>query len=438
MKGNKLCAMTLRGTMLVGSLVLAVGAARAQPAGPPPGYFDIPPGFDFPADKQILEQFRTTGNLSAQRLHVWNVFAGMTQPTPDGKHAIFETWYSADETFQSGPGLQANAPRRVVRRFAPPRQFQAQPGQPGLQAAGTGLFSEVMFNYANYRHVRTQKLYQQSTLQTLKQSGAADPAIPNNRTIPAFPAESVSLKTIWWPIKKTGMTVLPVWDPEFNTPRAGGNPPQTWARVVAVDPSRQTIPSGESTTISFAGTPHPNSAVVSLSAFHYFQLDQQGVDAVMANGRTAAFVEMVFGDRPLQAGDYVAFLGTHLTTKEIDDWVWATFWWHDRANVGPFAADRPATVQGVWRNYLMSSSYDLELPRESNGTAHITFNPWLEAHFPNGLVSNCMNCHNRAGFQPTNFLPIFRGKPNLATDPAYKAGQLRTDFLWSVPFEAQP
>ena len=54
-----------------------------------------------------------------------------------------------------------------------------------------------------------------------------------------------------------------------------------------------------------------------------------------------------------------------------------------------------------------------------------------------GIVSNCMNCHNRAGWRPTDFRPIFRGKPDLAGDPAYKAGQLRTDFLWSLPFEAK-
>jgi hypothetical protein len=434
MQRDKPFVMTILRAMLAVGLIVAGGAAaQGQPQ---PGYFDIPPGFDFPANKQTLGQFRASGDLSAQRLHVWNVFAGMTQPTPDGKYAIFETWYSSEETFQSGPSLQATVPRRVVRRFAPPRQFDAQPGQPGLQAAGSALFSEVMFNYANYKHVRDHKLYLQSTLDELKQTGTADPAIPNNRTVPAFPNDSVSLKTVWWPVKKTGMTVMPIWDSEFNPIRPAGNPMETWARVVAVDPSRQTIPPGESTTISFAGTTHPNAAVVSLSAFHYFQLDQQGVDAVMANPRTPDFVQAVFG-RPLQVGDYVAFVGTHLTTKEIDDWVWATFWWHDRPTVGAFAADRPAAVKGVWRNYLMSASYDLELPREIDGTPHTTFNPWLEAGFVQGIVSNCMNCHNRAGWRPTSFRPIFRGKPDLANDPAYRAGQLRTDFLWSLPFEAK-
>src|SRR5712692_3543900 len=114
----------------------------------------------------------TTGNLTAQRLHVWNVFAGMTQRTPDGKYAIFETWYSEEETFQTGPAPQAAAPRRVVRRFDQPKQLQAPPGSPLLEAAGTALMSEVLFNYKNYNHVRTNKLYVADVLERLRQTGA--------------------------------------------------------------------------------------------------------------------------------------------------------------------------------------------------------------------------------------------------------------------------
>src|SRR6185437_7659144 len=95
----------------VSKLILAIGAvssfalspAIGQQLNPPPGYFDIPAGFDFPADKQKLEQFRASGDVHAQRLHVWNIFAGMTQTTPDGRFAIFETWFSEDEAFATGP-----------------------------------------------------------------------------------------------------------------------------------------------------------------------------------------------------------------------------------------------------------------------------------------------------------------------------------------------
>jgi hypothetical protein len=173
---------------IVAALAAGCTGAFAQATGPQPGYFDIPAGFDFPADKQTLEQYRTSGNLAAQRTHVWNVFAGMTQPTPDGKHAIFETWYSENEAFATGPEPQAVGPKQVKRRFRNPQQLQGLPGQPAPQAAGSELLSEVMFNYPNYNHIRSKALFLQDNLITLRQTGAADPQIPNNRTVPPFPS----------------------------------------------------------------------------------------------------------------------------------------------------------------------------------------------------------------------------------------------------------
>ena len=86
--------------------------------------------------------------------------------------------------------------------------------------------------------------------------------------------------------------------------------------------------------------------------------------------------------------------------------------------------------------------FDLSLPREKDGTPHVAFNPWLEARFRDGghgggVVSNCMNCHNRASFPDIAFLPIYRGDPDLQNDPAFAGGRLRTDFLWSVPDQSQ-
>ena len=422
--------------VLAGAVCGGTYNACAQTVTPQPGYFDIPPGFDFPADKQTLGQFRTTGDVSAQRKHVWNVFAGMTQPTPDNQHAIFETWYSEDETFDNNATPQAVGPRRVVRRFRVPQQMTGIPGQAAPEAAGDALLSEVMFNFANYNQVRTKHLSQLSEIQQLLQTGLSDPEIPNNKTVPAFPNDAISLKTIWWPVAKDKMTPLPVWDNDTTNPTRP-HPHQTWKRIVAIDPTRTNVPPNETTTISYHGS-HPDSHVVGLDKFHVVVLDQQTADNANNNGRLKNFVNDVLG-RDLQAGDSVVLIGTHLTTKEIDDWVWATFWWHDRPDDGPFAADRTDNVKGVWRNYVVSVTYDLNLPMESDNTPHIAYNPYIEADFPSGILSNCMNCHHRAAMHPPQnpppFLPITRGNPDLS-DAAFARGLLRTDYLWSIPFNA--
>jgi hypothetical protein len=252
---STICFSFAKITLIAAATTLATEALAQAPT-PQPGYFDIPSGFDFPADKQTLEGFRKAGDLSAQRKHVWNVFAGMTQPTPDNKFAIFETWYSEDEAFATGPSPQAIGPRRVVKTFRVPQQFLGVPGQAGPQAAGDALLSEVMFNFANYNHIRTKTLFSQAELDRLLQSGDKDPEIANNTTIPAFPAESIS-----WPFAKDKPTPMPIFDPETETtipPGAHGYP--TWKRVVVIDPTRTNIPQSETMTIQFHG-PKPNSGM---------------------------------------------------------------------------------------------------------------------------------------------------------------------------------
>jgi len=417
--------------LVLSSILVCVFAA----VGPPTGYYDIPKGYDFPADSATLEKYRSGQNVHAQRLHVWNVFTGMTEPTPDGKYAIWETWFSESETFQAGAAPQAVGPRRITRQFRQPRQFRPPKGVAAPEAAGTGLLSFVLYNYSAYNHIRTHKLNMGSELNEEMQQGTPDPKVPGDRMIVDFPNDAVSLKTIWWPVAKDKVTPMPVWDPESNPKLPNGNAYPTWPRVVAIDPLNGNVPPNQTTSIMFLGKTFPNTHVVGLSAFHYVVLDAQTAASAMANGQIATFAQRVLG-RALQAGDYTVFAGTHLTTKEIGDWVWATFWWHDRPNEGPYAADRPSSVQGKWANYLMNASYDLNLPHEADQTSHITFNPWLEAGFRDGIESNCMNCHNRASWQPISFLPIFRGDPDMKNDPAFAKERLRTDFLWSIPFNA--
>ncbi|MBV8848133.1 MAG: hypothetical protein JOZ16_00955 [Methylobacteriaceae bacterium] len=429
------------GLSIAFGVLLYSQAARAQAATPPSGYFDIPSGFDFPADKQVLEQYRSQANVPAQRTHVWNVFAGMTQPTPDGKLARFETWFSEDDTFD--PGASALSPRTTITmpRFQLPNQFRSS--GPGFgptaapEAPGSAVLSFVLYNFAGYNHVRTNKLYERATLNALMRSGAPDAKIPRDRTVPSFPAGAVVLKTVWWPVAKDKISAMPIWDPELNPAQATGNPISTWARYIGVDPTRPTVPAGETADIVYDGQTKRASHIVDLKRFHSMVLDQNAVNGINSDGVLASVAQKSFG-RPLAVGDYAVLVATHLTTKEIDDWVWATFWWHDKPDDGPFAANRLATVSGPWRNYLMSASYDLNLPKSNDNSPHVAFNPWLEARFPDGghgsgVVSNCMNCHNRASWPEINFLPVNRGEPDLTGDAAYAARRLRTDFLWSIP-----
>jgi hypothetical protein len=212
----------------------------------------------------------------------------------------------------------------------------------------------------------------------------------------------------------------------LNPPSQRGNNFTTWKRLVAVDPSRRDIPPNETTNVVFNG-PHPNSRVISLSKLYGFQITANELDTVRKSPAPGA--------SSAQIGDFAVLVALHYTTKEIPQWVWATFWWHDNPDAGPFGADRVSQVSGVWRNYLMSATFSMDTPKAADGTPPISFNPWLEARFPNGLNSNCMACHQRAVW-PTDgtFLPIVRGSMN-PNDPYFK-NDTKLDFLWSMAFES--
>jgi hypothetical protein len=144
--------------------------------------------------------------------------------------------------------------------------------------------------------------------------------------------------------------------------------------------------------------------------------------------------------RDLEEGDQLVLIAMHATTKEIPEWTWMTWFWHDRPDAGARGADRLPAVKGVWRNYLMEVAFDATLPREPDGSPHIAYNPVLEARFPNGILSNCLACHRRSTWPQEEFLPITRGAnavdkslfPPDGKDPAFSDDKLRLDFMWSI------
>jgi hypothetical protein len=413
---------------VVGTLALALTASiwlRAQTTVQP-----IPPGFDFPADEKVLLKLRDGNDVAGMRRHAWMVFAGLTAPTPTGE-AVWETWHSAEETFEPTPPPPPGAVRRPQRNFRRPRQF-AQVGPAPPPAVGDSLASFTLFNAELRNFVLKHQLQTKTALGKINDSFPPQTPIAD-RKIPDFPREAVALKTVWWIVKRQGFTAMPIWDAELNPVLPTGNPPRTWKRCVAVDATRATIPPDETTTMPCNGQPGKGTRVVALERFYHFPLTQAQIDAMR---KTAVDIPNLSTATP---GDFGALVAMHYTTKEIPDWVWATFWWHDQPDSNPFGAHRPVEVKEVWRNYVMAEAYSMDTPKEQDGSARAAYNPWLEARFVNGTVSNCMTCHRRAVFagQATDddFLPVTRGTPP-ANDPRFK-GATAVDFLWSIVIESR-
>jgi hypothetical protein len=415
--------------LLAAAAYLGTLAVHAQPA----DYRGIPDGFDFPANKAALERERAAGNMAALRRHGWMLFAGLNELTPDGM-PVWTTWYRIDEAFAAA-GSAPSASRDLAMRFTKPNQVKDAGSTP--DAPRDSALSFVLFNWENFNHIRSKKLFTRKGLDRINRTYRS--ITPwDKRTIPAFPERAVALKTLWWPAAGDGKTALPVWDNEPTQPLDENNPFRTWKRVVAVDATRQDVPDTETADVTFYDTAYPSSRIVGLNRFYNRRVDAAmlaTIDAIKDDG-VRILVKKVLG-RDLRVGDYILFLGFHATTKEIDDWTWQTFWWHDKPLDGKFAAGRPDAVKGVWRNYLMAVAADEVNPKEPDGSPLIGFNPWLEGTFRAGTQSNCMSCHHRASHPRVSFLPVRRGPPDTRDDPAFKPGRLQTDFLWSIVDQAK-
>lgn len=450
---------------------LAVALLAAWSSGPPPNRFayeGIPARFGFPASAAVLQGYVYAGNDRAVRAHAWSVWAGMTSPTGSRENGralpVWETWYPVSEVFARNSDLSPASERgRVHRReFVPLRQSEHAGRAFGNEPAA--VLSFVKYDRPAALHVRSEGIYLQATLAALKKGFDRARTPVEERAIAPFPSDSVVIKPVFWLVENPGsgkapggLTVLPYWDAKYPPP-PHGQPPgsSTWAKCVAVDPSGKHV--GETRTVDCNGAkgkPRPVKAkVIGLDRFYAVRLSNPAdVAAAQAVFRTSPD-RLPPGDKDADLGDYMVLVAMHVTTKEMPDWTWETFWWSPTPDAPPFGHDRPASVEGVWRNYDMCASYSMVTPRQPDGRPHACFNPYLETDlgptsffrvgtqwFPPdpmaGTQSNCMSCHARAAYPSTsnprtaNYGRIFN-EGYLAPDDPYFAHLSRVDFLWSV------
>jgi hypothetical protein len=109
--------------------------------------------------------------------------------------------------------------------------------------------------------------------------------------------------------------------------------------------------------------------------------------------------------------------GLHLMTKELDHWLWITLWWSPEPDED-FGADRPASIEGIWKNYKMCAvtafeegdpapggGFEADHPTLAAALAAVhggeggpswCSNPYLEKGHGNA-GSSCIGCHQHGG-----------------------------------------
>ncbi len=151
------------------------------------------------------------------------------------------------------------------------------------------------------------------------------------REIPPFPAGAVVLKTAWQVVyarkgNRTGP--LYVWNAElWKVMKASGKnqskDPSRFGSSVTID----TTPGRECKDTDYG-------SLVPLSCFFYYKI--KGKQDLQSLQTSLAVFVGTEGPGAGAENAYLVLVAIHITTKEIPDWVWATFWWNNSATRDPF------------------------------------------------------------------------------------------------------
>lgn len=412
------------------------------------------PGFAFPRDSNTVKGWIESYDTLSQYQHAWGIWTGLTTLT-DQKGSfgdalrVFETWLTPEEIIhamnKNDKGLLTNGSdiRSNRANLRVPRQFGH--GGLGLRQDIDSVFEAHSYSPSASAYALKNKVFSAIQLAKYAEKGNSIPPFPDNAitTKPAYKILRAS--------KGDSIFSIPVWppDPSSGYPKPTGYKESTWNNSIQINIK--------------AKKSDPANRIYALRDFIYYQMNKE--DAEVFNAR----VEPTRNPN-VSAGDIAILVGMHVTTREIANWTWQTYWWVPDAAKPAFPSSkaiadaRPAQLTGAARHYAMSITYYMVNPTEPYATSEIVtgkpyygFNPYLEAKFDSfkpgelskvyidaktsvptgvGIRSNCMSCHRMAAVSKVNFqdAPGFVGDAYISqTNPVFK-DMLLTDFAWSVVF----
>lgn len=479
-------ACTLLCAAALSSALLSVAHADPVPL-PDPKI----PGYAFPQDEATLMKWVNNPGPGSQKninLHGWGLWTSLTAPSGQREFGlpnapVFLTWLTPEEIQQLPPsGTESpnkNKPARVLKLQAPRQLTHGAQGKAALLESAarrattdgtpmgtrdTNVVVTVGYNPAAQAFAQQNNLFSLKALQAMAAAGKS--------SIPTFPNGAVTTKPVYKVVSKANMLqgtsiyVTTAWPgtPAVPLPASdqqGAYGETVWPGCIYIDASNAGTSKAKGIDADCSG-PDPQSTY-GLGDF---------ISLPVTSDNVAQVTTLVEGQATVAAGDHVILMAMHVTSREISEWTWETFFWTPDASRPPtpssraVADARPAQLKGAAAHYAMSIAYQMVAPNQpvnggrSVGAPVIAFNPYLEAGLPassfgtppplnvgvknlktgkvfigtQGVQTNCMSCHAAAtiaaqGGQPLNYVTNFYFPRN---DPAFNK-TLQTDFLWSIP-----
>lgn len=474
---------------------------------PPDSQF--PANFDYPQSSATVQGWVQSRDGHRERVHAYCLFAGLNQPAQGSSVPVWRTWLTSTQAFPNqynpwppqaaakgseGPQPARTVPINEARSRAagklgaivntPPTYlvnnavatnpsytpclqsvvdknsgtllgYTLKDGQV-FQSNGDIMVAAVSYNQAALQNILNTTLYNAVTLNGQLPGQATSPS----NSVTPFPADSIVLKVMLWPVNGggttwTAVTALPIWDWDANKPGspsdgqyAGYEMQQFWTNAVAIS-SGPVTQSGGVQRVQFLygvldqnGKPlGPNTydgQLVGLDRFYSRKYSDADLAALSPCDRAILDASAYWSyNRAFQAGDSLAMVAMHIMTKEQSDWTFQSAWWHpdarDCAVNTRFCGHRPASVPGgdtTWKNYMMTTTYGMQqqsgnpnfyAPPDTQNPPQVwpvAYNPYIELAASHPITTNCMNCHHRAAWPPN--VDLFQdSKPDLGRFSAY-------------------
>jgi len=216
--------MNIAQTRVFATLMLMLAAWNAARAGQPEC---SPSGDGFHPQNPDLWRIADQMNLDEMRKYGWRKFC---EATGSGVNPAWRQspWQEVGELFH--PAEAGNHQPNLTNLAAQPKSFSRF--APVFQLAATQPnttspipLQSIHFNACAAWHVREQKLNLPDWLNLQKQAG--------QKFIEPFPRESVVIKALWWPIKRSQLFCgLPVWDGIPAGTQENSFPYSKWPRLV--------------------------------------------------------------------------------------------------------------------------------------------------------------------------------------------------------------
>lgn len=420
------------------------------------------PGFKFPEDSTVIYGWLNSMDTVSIYKHAWGIWAGLTSNSGEKYNGeallIYETWLGTAEVstlIKNGVTDCQQMTKTGRTQVRIPRQRAHSARLMSLTSTvdtNANVVETVAYNPEAVCHTTQNKLYKTSVLSSYAKPGKIG-------SIPEFPVNAITTKPVYYIGEQVDNLIrVPSWQ---GPPSPNRNYPSSdWNSYVYVD-----VKNGQAANkIAVPAPDKPTPAQVAaatcnLNDFIYFKLDSTA----------AKYFNTQYGKKKgVKAGALALLVAMHVTSKEISNWTWQTFWWTPNPEQPSFPSNataaslRPAELKGAARHYAVATAYNMVWPNQPlvGGTnkgvkPNFAYNPYLEpglgdiesAAYMNqldtayhwGVQSNCMTCHALAFYKPgasaANQPAPYSADQYISMADTIYLNKVQVDFAWSIMFE---